>query len=66
METRFQDIRIAGFQERMKARKQDGKKTIFPDGCKARWLDGWKESVNVRKKAANQKRKNENNITINH
>ncbi|CAG9867370.1 MULTISPECIES: hypothetical protein [Bacteroidaceae] len=50
----------------MKARKQDGKKTIFPDGCKARWLDGWKESVNARKKAANQKRKNENNITINH
>lgn len=38
----------ARFQGRMKARKQDGKKTIFPDGCKARWLDRWKESVDAR------------------
>ena len=28
--------------------------------------DGWQESVNTRKKAVNQERKNENNIIINH
>ncbi|MCZ2674227.1 MULTISPECIES: hypothetical protein [Bacteroidales] len=58
MATRFQDIRIAGFQERMKARKQS-----FPMAAKQ---DGWQESVNTRKKAVNQERKNENNIIINH
>ncbi|MFR5720378.1 MAG: hypothetical protein ACLUE0_06260 [Bacteroides uniformis] len=42
----------------MKARKQS-----FPMAAKQ---DGWQESVNTRKKAVNQERKNENNIIINH